>query len=87
MFYFFQPLKSEVIAYKPKVGEVNKFGHSYDKLLKDDEYPINVRPRYRSLQIGSSSLMDSSSSRAFDSIDSGSFTEGQSSFHVKASAM
>ncbi|PIK37945.1 putative nesprin-1 [Apostichopus japonicus] len=73
-----KPLKSEVIAYKPKVGEVNKFGHSYDKLLKDDEYPINVRPRYRSLQIGSSSLMDSSSSRAFDSIDSGSFTEEES---------
>ena len=69
-----QQLKAEVAAYKPKIIDVNRSGNLLDKMLSDDDSPINVRPRYRSLQIGSSTMAEPSSrGQGYDPNESADF--------------
>ena len=54
-----QQLKAEVAGYKPKIIDVNRNGNVLDRMMSDDDSPIHVRPRYRSLQLGSSTMPES----------------------------
>ena len=75
--FLHQPLKADIIAYKPKIIEVNKYGHNFDRLQRDDDMPMTVRPRYRSLQIGSAPSTEQMSRRSYEAPDASDFTEGE----------
>ena len=46
-------MKAEVVAHKPKIIDVNKLGQTLDRLIREGDSVVSLRPRYRSLQLGS----------------------------------
>lgn len=75
-----QPFKADVMAYKPKIIDVNKFGQTFDRLVKEGDSAVSLRPRCRSLQLGSMKRDDViQQRRPVDTSEMSDYQEGLSS--------